>query len=252
MFQRGGAGVAVMISIVGGLVVLYVGYSFVSSMGAQDLDDVPAVAAGTNTAPRQVAPSPESFITFDDNFSRSGDTFFMRIYSGDGSDPKYIQVEIADIKTFRKVPVLGGPDGVKGKDAAKNNGRGPGFYIDSQHVYFFTGFSLEVVPGADPNTFQQLSPGYAKDKDNVYVINTSCDQNGECTGTLTVIPGADPGTFQTFYPTETPDPNGPGTVVVDASDNGNIYYQGIWVGPLPDPDDHSVHPDTDNPVLISP
>jgi hypothetical protein len=175
------------------------------------------------------------------------------VYTGAGSAPKYIEVHVADEKTFRKVPVVGGAEGVRGKNnPAAGNGRGPAFYIDSQNVYFFSGTTMEVVAGADPNSFQQLSPGYAKDANNVYVVNTTCDVNGECTGTLTVIPGADPGTFQTFYPTEVPDPNGTGTVTIDAKDEGNIYYYGTWIGPLPDPDDHTLHIDTDHPVLISP
>ncbi len=251
--QRGGVMSIVLLAVVGGAIVLYIGYSFVSTLGAPSLDQVPQTGAGTALQRGPEAPPlAESLVSFDDNFSRSGDLFFMLVYSGDGSAPKYIQVDIADAKTFRKVPVLGGvADGKKG-EKAKATTRGPSFYMDSMYVYFFSGNSLEKVAGADPNTFVLLSEGYAKDANNVYVITTTCDVDGTCTGTLSVVPAADPQTFESFPPTQVPDPDGTGEVTVDAKDKNQIYYQGIWVGPLPDPDDHTLHPDVDDPVLISP
>ena len=110
----------------------------------------------------------------------------------------------------------------------------------------------QILQGADPSTFQVLSPTYAKDANNVYVVHTTCDELGNCTGTITVIPGANPATFETFHDTKVPDPDGTGTIIIDARDDNNIYYYGTWVGPLPDPDDHTVHIETDRPVLISP
>jgi hypothetical protein len=252
MYQKGGVGIPVIIAVVGGVLVLMVGYSFVGNMSAQDIPDAPSImpVAASEDEPERT----QSLVSFDDNFYRSGDDFFIRLAAGFDADGKqtytYIKVDIADAATFRKVPVVGGGagigDGVKGKTM-------PGFYIDSKQVYFFSGTSVTVVQGADPNSFQVLSPTYAKDNNNVYYVTTSCDQSGNCTGVLTVIPGADPETFETHHETEVPDPTDPDeTVTVDARDDDNIYYQGIWVGPLPDPDDHSIHPDVDNPVLISP
>ncbi len=256
MNQKGGAGIPVVVSIVGGLVVLYVGYTLVGSMIATDIPDAPAASttSAEPSAPSQPAKA-QSFVSFDDNFYQSGGDFYIRISTGvDDAGNKiysFIKADIADAKTFHKVPILGGEDnGISGK--ANGNGTMPGFYMDSQHVYFFTGTSVEVIAGADPNSFQVLSPVYAKDANNVYVVNTTCDASGNCTGTITIIPGANPSTFETFHETVVPDPDGTGTVTIDAKDDGNIYYYGTWVGPLPDPDDHTVHPETSNPVLISP
>lgn len=255
MYQKGGVGIPVVVAVVGGLVVLYVGYSFVSGFTSQEIPNQPI-----NTTPqREQAPSEPtraaSVVSFDDNIFTDGADFYIRISDGyDENGNKtysYIKADIADKKTFHKVPVLGGTETAT-KKGGTAGGTMPAFYMDSQHVYFFSGTSIDIVQGADPNTFQVLSPTYAKDANNVYVVNTTCDASGDCTGTITVIPGANPSTFETFHDTTVPDPDGSGTVVIDAQDDNNIYYYGIWVGPLPDPDDHSVHPETDNPVLISP
>lgn len=256
MYQKGAAGISTIVVAVGaGLLVFYVGYSMVGSLISKDIDENIAPSA-QGEAPAESEPArAQSLVSFDDNFFSDGTSFFFRIADGvDENGNKtysYIKADvIADIKTFHKVPVLGGTEA--GRSQGGTGSGGPAFYMDSQHVYFFSGTSVVIVQGADPGTFQVLSPTYAKDDNNVYVVTTTCDSNGTCTGTLTVIPGANPDTFQTFYETEVPDPDGTGTVTIDAQDDGNIYYYGTWVGPLPDPDDHSVHPETSNPVLISP
>lgn len=244
-----------VIAVVGGAVVLYLGYSLVGGLSNNDIPDAPA---NTVQQPRETVPNEpsraQSYVSFDDNFFQSGGDFFFRVSTGydlQGNHTySYIKAEIADAKTFRKVPVTGD----LGVSSQKPSGGGtmPAFYVDSQHVYFFSGTSMQILQGADPNSFQVLSPTYAKDNNNVYVVHTECDTNGDCTGTVTVIPGANPDTFDTFHDTTVPDPDGSGTVVIDAKDDHNIYYYGVWVGPLPDPDDHTLHPETDHPVLISP
>lgn len=254
MNQKGGVGIPVVIAVVGGVVVLYLGYSLVGGLSNHDIPDAPANSGQQKAAPVVAEPSrAQSYVSFDDNFYQSGGDFFFRVPSYDASGNRtytYFKAEIADAKTFHKIPVTGD----LAATTAKGSGGGtmPGFYMDSQHVYFFTGSAIEILQGADPNSFQVLSPTYAKDNNNVYVVQTTCDAEGNCTGTVSVIPGADPGNFQTFHDTTVPDPDGTGTVVIDAKDDENIYYYGVWVGPLPDPDDHSVHPETNNPVLISP
>jgi hypothetical protein len=254
MYQRGAAGVTTIVAAVAaGLLVFYVGYAMVGSLTATDIDENIPASLGEQ-APAAEPAKAQSLVSFDDNFFSDGTSFYFRISDGvDENGNKtytYIKADvIADIKTFHKVPVLGGTEAGRSQGG---KGGGPAFYMDSRYVYFFSGNSVSVVQGADPNTFQVLSPTYAKDANNVYVVQTTCDTAGNCTGTITVIPGANPDTFQTFNETKVPDPDGTGTVTVDAKDDGNIYYYGIWVGPLPDPDDHSVHPDVDNPVLISP
>ncbi len=252
MNQRGGVGIPVVIAIVGGLVVLYVGYTFVGGFASQDIPN-----QAINTTPQQQQqsggqPQTQSLVSFDDNFFTDGESFYIRIGSGvdeNGNQTySYIKADvIADAKTFHKVPVVGDE-----ATPGRKGGSMPAFYMDSQHVYFFTGTSIEILQGADPGSFQVLSPTYAKDDNNVYVIHTTCDDTGTCTGTVTVIPGANPDTFQTFHDTTVPDPDGSGTVKIDAKDDSNIYYYGTWIGPLPDPDDHTLHPETDHPVLISP
>ncbi len=255
MYQKGAAGISTILVAVGaGLLVFYVGYAMVGSLTAKDLEDE---AAPVTQNADEVVNEPtraQSLVLFDDNLFSDGTSFFFRI--ADGIDPdgnktySYIKADvIADIKTFHKVPVLGGTEAGRSQGG---KGGGPAFYMDSQYVYFFTGNSVIIVQGANPNTFQVLSPTYAKDDENVYVVTTTCDTEGNCTGTITVIPGANPETFETFHETQVPDPDGTGTVTIDAEDDDNMYYYGTWVGPLPDPDDHSVHPDVDNPVLISP
>lgn len=241
-----------MLAVGGGLVVLLVGYGLVNTLRSADIEDVPVIPI-SQKAPKTVPDIELTIVPFDGTFFKSGNDFYIRLDSGidDGTGKKtykYIKIDIADAKTFHKVPVLGDRSGSLGQ----GGGTRPGFYMDSKQVYFFSGTSVVVVAGADPDTFQVLSATYASDVNNVYVVNTQCDSEGNCTGTLSIIPGADPDTFQTFHETKVPDPDGSGTVTIDASDDGNIYYYGIWVGPLPDPDDHSVHPDTDTPVLISP
>jgi hypothetical protein len=256
ILQKGGVGIPVVIALVGGVVVLYVGYSFVGSLAAPDLTEPAPVVSQQAAAEQEAQPAKaQSFVSFDDNFFQSEGSFYFRVADGYDLDGKatyrYIKADvIADQKTFHKVPATG--DLEAGKQKSVGGGTMPAFYIDSQHVYFFSGKDLRVLEGADPNSFQVLSPVYAKDGNNVYVINTSCDATGNCTGTVTVIPGADPGSFQTFHDTTVPDPDGSGQVTIDAKDKDNIYYYGTWIGPLPDPDDHSVHPETDHPVLISP
>lgn len=197
----------------------------------------------------------QSYVSFDENFFQSEGNFYFRMSAGvdeNGNETyRYIKADIADAKTFHKVPITGELESGR-KSNSSGGGTMPAFYIDSQNVYFFSGSEITVLQGADPGSFQVLSPTYAKDDENVYVITTTCDATGNCTGTVAVIPGADPGSFQTFHETTVPDPDGTGTVVIDAKDEDTIYYYGTWIGPLPDPDDHSVHPETDNPVLISP
>ena len=257
MNQKGAAGISTIVAAVGaGLLVFYVGYSMVGLFTAKDIEDTAAPAAPTQEqVDSESAPTrAQSLVSFDDNFFSDGRSFYFRISDGVDENGKkiytYIKADvIADIKTFHKVPVLGGTEASR---KGGNGGSGPAFYMDSQNVYFFTGSSVIVVQGADPSTFQVLSPTYAKDANNVYVVTTTCDTDGNCTGTITVVPGANPSTFETFHETTLPDPDGSGTVVIDAEDGENMYYYGTWVGPLPDPDDHSVHPDVDNPVLISP
>ncbi len=255
MNQKGGVGIPVVVSVVVGLAVLYFGYTLVGGMMAQDIPDGPATAGVQAVQMQSEQSRAQSIVSFDDNFFTDGQSFYFRI--GNGVDENgnltysYIKADnIADIKTFHKVPVLGENGGIPGKATGK--GTMPAFYMDSQYVYFFSGNSVQILTGADPSTFQVLSPVYAKDANHVYVVQTTCDENGNCTGVVTIIPAADPTSFETFHDTVVPDPDGTGTVTVDAHDDNNIYYYGTWVGPLPDPDDHSVHPDVDNPVLISP
>lgn len=254
MNQRGGVGIPVVIAVVGGLVILYVGYAFVGSLGSNDVQDVAITAnpRGGEQPRGGGAVTTQSVVSFDDNLFTDGQNFYLRISDGvdeNGNETySYIKADIADAKTFRKVPSVGDADAGIGNTGKKM----PGFYMDSQHVYFFSGGDIAILNGADPNTFQILSPTYAKDAEHVYYVNVTCDAAGTCSGTVTVVAGADPDTFQTFHNTPVPDPDGSGTVVIDAKDGDNIYYYGTWVGPLPDPDDHSLHPDTNNPVLISP
>lgn len=253
--QKGAAGIStIVVAVAAGLLVFYVGYSMVGSLTAKDIDENIPASPGADVQTDEVPARAQSLVSFDDNFFSDGASFYFRVSDGIDQDGNktytYIKADvIADIKTFHKVPVLGGTEAGRSQGG---RGGGPAFYMDSQHVYFFTGNSVEIVHGASPSTFQVLSPTYAKDENNVYVVTTTCDEAGNCTGTITVIPGANPDTFVTFNETVAPDPDGSGTVTIDAKDDDNIYYYGTWVGPLPDPDDHSVHPDTDNPVLISP
>lgn len=252
--ERGGVGIPVVLALVGGVVVLYIGYAFVGTLRQPDFSEPAPVLTPQATEASDEPARAQSFVSFDDNFYQAEGNFYFRISDGydiEGNKQyRYIKAEIADIKTFHKVPMSG--DLESGKQKSVGGGTMPAFYIDSQHVYFFSGNDLQILQGADPSSFQVLSPVYAKDDNNVYVIHTTCDGSGSCTGTVTVIPGADPGSFETFHDTTVPDPDGTGEVTIDAKDEDNIYYYGTWIGPLPDPDDHSVHPETDNPVLISP
>lgn len=249
-----------MLAVIGGLVVLYVGYSFVGKLGPQDVQDakLPASTAQAQAETEAAPTRGQSLVSFDDNFYSDGQSFYFRISTGVDEHGKktysYIKADaITDIKTFHKVPVLGGTEaGASSRKGGIGGGSTPAFYMDSQHVYFFSGTSIEIVQGADPNTFQVLSAVYAKDANNVYVVHTTCDENNNCTGTITVIPGASPSTFVTFHDTVVREPGATGTVTIDARDDKNIYYYGTWIGPLPDPDDHTLHPQTDHPVLISP
>ncbi len=258
--ERGSAIMPLIAAGTGGVLVLYVGYMMVGTLTQRGIENDPHVVPTNAPATVQTDAAParaQSLVSFDENFFSDGTSFFFRISDGVDENGKrtysYIKADvIADIKTFHRVPVLGGTEAGRSQRTGGASGSGPAFYMDSQNVYFFTGQSVEIVQGADPATFQVLSPTYAKDANNVYVVTTTCDTDGNCTGTITVIPGANPGSFETFHETTVPDPDGTGTVTIDAKDDQNIYYYGIWVGPLPDPDDHSVHPDVDNPVLISP
>ena len=255
--QKGGVGIPVVLALIGGAVVLYIGYSLIGKLGSQSIPDQPINTTPVSQSTRSSEPShAQAYVSFDDNFYESGSDFYIRIGGGLDENGKvtytYIKADIADAKTFHKVPVLGGADSnIKGKSTG-GGGSVPAFYMDSVHVYFFTGTSIEVLTGADPSSFEVLSPTYAKDNNSVYVVHTTCDDQGNCTGTVTVIPGADPGTFQTFHDTPVPDPKTGKTQTIDAKDDANIYYYGTGIGPLPDPDDHSLHPETDHPVLISP
>ncbi len=255
--ERGAGAVTIVAAVAAGLLVLYVGYAMVGTLASNGIEEETFPASAPTPEDDAAPAKAQSLVSFDDNFFSDGTSYYFRVADGVDQDGKrtytYIKADaIADIKTFHKVPVLGGTEPGATQRGNKGGGSGPAFYMDSLYVYFFTGTSVEVVQGAHPNTFQVLSPTYAKDENNVYVVTTTCDTDGTCTGTITVIPNADPGTFQTFHETQVPDPDGTGTVPVDAKDNTSIYYYGIWVGPLPDPDDHTLHPDVDNPVLISP
>lgn len=254
--EKGGVGIPVVVSLIGGAIVLYVGYSFVGSLTAPDLTEPAAAPVTTSQEATTNEPAhAQSFVSFDENFFQSEGNFYIRLDGGVDENGNqvytYIKADIADAKTFHRVPITGDLD--KGKPQQGSlGGTMPAFYIDSKNVYFFSGTEITVLQGADPATFQVLSPTYAKDDEHVYVITVTCTATGTCTGTVTVISGADPDTFQTFHDTVVPDPDGTGEVKIDAKDKDTMYYYGTWVGPLPDPDDHTLHIETDHPVLISP
>lgn len=157
----------------------------------------------------------------------------------------------------------GQSSGVSGVQSSLGSTAGGGgsysvsYYSDGQYVYMVVESSdgsstPQIVPGADPDTFEILNAEYAADKDHVYVVIVSCT-NGSCSAIVSIVESADPGTFQVFASEqELVNANCSGTVTADAQDQNYVYNNGQVV------DGISVYligaggDCDDTPVLISP
>lgn len=284
-----GSTLGIILAAFGVLVlVMWGGYYFFK----EDQGPAPVIIQDSERAAQEEKKATRSFVVFDSNFSYSNGSVYYRSGSDASGAPVYTLLPVAEPESFQKIATVSGSSdtdayagfgrdtyaqssyfpgqvGLSGGNQQESNttqlgsasGSGGGYsvsyYTDGENVYVVvssggnTG-TPQIVPGADPDTFEVLNSEYSSDGEHVYVIVVTC-VGTSCSASVSVVGGADPDTFQP-YPNQQQVMNADCTayVLADAQDNRYLYNNGQVIEGI------SVYligsgGDCDNtPVLISP